>query len=184
MVLLLQIYLTSFEMYERVSLIDLGELDLNLKVIQPNLICGPIVPENDLMQESCCPHLPSLGKKSCVKCAKWPFWSLGYNFFSPKQGNGGNRILIGHTLILSIVWSLSLVELIWGWGFFIANSPRLYLTFTSNLVSKQGFGCTRVAGRTRKRAFGAAKRPREISSDQARRQDAYFFRKGEKIWKT
>ena len=39
----------------------------------------------------------------------------------------------------------------------------------------------RDVGQRQKRAFGVAKHPREISSDQARRQDAYFFRKGEKI---
>ena len=32
----------------------------------------------------------------------------------------------------------------------------------------------------RKRAVGVAKRPREISSDQARRQKAIFLEKGEK----
>ena len=36
----------------------------------------------------------------------------------------------------------------------------------------------------RKRAFGVAKRLREISSDQARRKKAYFFRKREKVRKT
>ena len=35
----------------------------------------------------------------------------------------------------------------------------------------------RDAGQRQKRAFGVAKRPREISSDQARRQKAYFLRK-------
>ena len=42
----------------------------------------------------------------------------------------------------------------------------------------------RVVGQGRKRAFGVAKRPREISSDQARRQKAYFFRKSKRIRKT
>ena len=37
--------------------------------------------------------------------------------------------------------------------------------------------CICESGRHRKRAPGVAKRPREISSDQARRQKAYFFRK-------
>ena len=32
-------------------------------------------------------------------------------------------------------------------------------------------------GQQQKRAFGVAKRPREISSDQARRQKAYFLEK-------
>ena len=36
---------------------------------------------------------------------------------------------------------------------------------------------TRDIGRGWKRAFGVAKRPREISSAQARRQEAYFFSK-------
>ena len=35
----------------------------------------------------------------------------------------------------------------------------------------------------RKRAVGVAKRPREISSDQARRQKAIFLEKSEKSWK-
>ena len=104
---------------------SLGELDLNLEVIQPKPMCAPIVPENDLGQESCCPLLPSLGKKSYAKCPKWPFWSLGCNFISPKQGNGGNRILVKHAVILSKAWHLSLVELILGWDLFQANSPRL-----------------------------------------------------------
>jgi len=42
----------------------------------------------------------------------------------------------------------------------------------------------RVVGQGRKRAFGVAKRPREISSAQARRQKAYFLRKIENIRKT
>ena len=88
-------------------------------------MCAPIVSENDLGQESCCPLSPSLGKKSYAKCPKWPFWSLGYNFISPKQGNGGNRILVWHAVILSKAWHLSLVELILGWDLFQANSPRL-----------------------------------------------------------
>ena len=104
---------------------SVGELDLNLEVIQPKPMCVPIVPENDLGQESCCPLLPSLGKKSYAKCPKWPFWSLGCNFISPKQGNGGNRILVWHAVILSKAWHLSLVELILGWDLFQANSPRL-----------------------------------------------------------
>ena len=46
----------------------------------PNPMCAPIVPENDLVQESCCPHLPFLGEK----VTKWPFWSLGYNFIAER----------------------------------------------------------------------------------------------------
>ena len=38
----------------------------------------------------------------------------------------------------------------------------------------------RDAGQRQKRAFGVAKRLREISSDQARRQKACFFRKRQK----
>ena len=41
----------------------------------------------------------------------------------------------------------------------------------------------RDAGQRQKRAVGVAKRPREISSDQARRQKAIFLEKGEKSLK-
>ena len=63
---------------------SLGELDLNLEVIQPKPMCVPIVPENDLGQESCCPLLPSLGKKVTQNVQNGLFgpWALTF----PKAG--------------------------------------------------------------------------------------------------
>ena len=49
---------------------------------------------------------------------------------------------------------------------------------------KKADACPCGVGRIRKRAFGVAKRPREISSAKPRRQKAYFFRKWTKSQKT
>ena len=49
---------------------------------------------------------------------------------------------------------------------------------------KKADACPCGVGRIRKRAFGVAKRPREISSVKPRRQKAYFFRKWTKSQKT
>ena len=59
------------------------------------------------------------------------------------------------------------------------NSHVGSLRYIPNVKSEQ-----REVAQGRKRPVGVAKRPREISSDQARRQKAYFFRKMENIWKT
>ena len=59
------------------------------------------------------------------------------------------------------------------------NSDVGSLRYMPNAMSDQ-----REVAQGRKRVLGVAKRPREISSDQARRQKAYFFRKMENIRKT
>ena len=53
------------------------------------------------------------------------------------------------------------------------------LRYMPNAMSDQ-----REVAQGGKRVLGVAKRPREISSDQARRQNAYFFRKMQNIRKT
>ena len=47
----------------------------------------------------------------------------------------------------------------------------------------EGMPADRDVVQRRKRAVGVANRPREISSDQARRQKAIFLEKGKKSWK-
>ena len=59
------------------------------------------------------------------------------------------------------------------------NNDVNSLQYIPNAISDQ-----RDVAQRQKRVLGVAKRPREISSDQARRQKAYFFRKMENIRKT
>ena len=59
------------------------------------------------------------------------------------------------------------------------NNDVNSLRYIPNAISDE-----RDVAQGRKRVLGVAKRPREISSDQARRQKAYFFRKMENIRKT
>jgi len=97
---------------------SLGELDMNLELIQVKPICAPDQPERCPILESCCPRSPSLGKKSYENGVKYCFLMKDCIFFSPRRASGGNRTLKSDTFPVDLVHKLALLQLILGSGLF------------------------------------------------------------------